>query len=201
MTIPQDTDLRVTVTLTMPGITIAQNVYYARYTTATSAADADVVEDCSDWAIDLLNDIEDDVSDAVSLNEVSVAKAVAGTPVSWETIGAESPTWVGLNTAEMLPHGVAAVVRAASVVFKTVARKYLPGLTEAGSDGTSWIASVLVNLALYALTWLDGPSGVGRSYDAGVWSTLTDAFVALGSEAAVATIPGYQRRRKPGVGA
>lgn len=201
MSIPQDTDLRVTLTLTMPGLTIAQNVFYARYTGATALTEDNVTEDLKIWMLALLADVEDDIYTGVSVNSVSVAKAIPGVPVTWETIGEKFPAWAGLNVSQMLPNGVAAVVRVLSTVAGTVARKYIPGFTEVGSDSIDWIASVLFDLALYVITWYTGPTLGGRTYDAGVWSTLTDSFVALITEGAVSAIPGYQRRRKPGVGA
>lgn len=201
MAIPQNTELRVTVTFAMPGLTIAQNVYYAKYLDLTSLSDGLVSTDMEQWATNMMDTVEDDVNDGVTINSVKTAKAVAGTPVTWEAVGERFPTWVGLNLAEMLPNGVAAVVRVLSEVGKTVARKYIAGFTEAGSVETAWIASTLANMTLFLIAWFNGPSIPGREYEPGVWSTKTDSFVPLLTEGAISTIPGYQRRRKPGVGA
>lgn len=200
MAVAPGTALRITATWLMPGTSLAQSVFYAEYLTGGAPEDANVVVDMLTWVELMFANVEDHMSDEVELDTVDVSKWVPGTPGSWVDIGSVVGTMVGLAIGEPLPLGVALVIRAATDIVKAVARKYLPGMVESAVNANAWEANVLTDAVLFLTDWFDGPPQVTQTYDGGTWSTVSEEFGAFTGEGAVATIPGYQRRRKPGVG-
>ena len=100
----------------------------------------------------------------------------------------------------MVSHGVAAVLRGATVVGKVIGRKFFAGFGETAIDQSVWSASLIVGLAAALLDWIDPFAGVGESWQPGVWSTKQAAFMPFTGEGLVNLLDGYQRRRQPGAG-
>ncbi len=200
MTVELDDELRITVTLTMPGTTVAQNVFYTIYKGVSQAWDYEVVQDMSDMIVAIFDTIKSDLGTGVSISSVETYKRESGTPDYWGSIGVDFPTWAGTGISEVLPNGVALVIRSLTGAVKTVGRKYVAGLTENEVSTTTWVAGALARAALFLIQWYVGWAASPRDYQSGVWSTLTSAIVPMAMEGVVSTIPGYQRRRKPGVG-
>ncbi len=200
MTISPNAILRITATWTMPGTSLAQNVFYAKYVAGGAADEEDVVDDMLLWVETMFATMEDHMQAAVTLDGLDVSQWVSGTPGSWVDIGEVAGTFVGLAIGEALPLGVALVVRASTDIVKALSRKYLPGLVESAVNENVWETNVLTDAVLFIVEWLVGPTGDGRTYNGGTWSTVTQAFGKFIGEGVLSTIPGYQRRRKPGVG-
>ncbi len=193
--------LKVVASLVMPGTTIAQNVYYAQYTGAAAASNEDVTADCTAWVETMMDTLEAFLTDVVSLSEVTVSKLVVTEPPEWEQIGIDPGIFAGIETMDTLPNGVALVVRVATTVGNRLARKYIPGISEGYSEGAAFVPAMVVAALLYGLEWIAGPADTGgRTYVAGIVSQLTGFFSSLGQTVIASVIPGYQRRRKPGVG-
>ena len=201
MAVNQFDALKVVVSLAMPGDTIAQNVFYCEYTDGLEADDADVTDDCEAWVIEMYAHILSILADTVSVNEINVYKKTSAVPLEYDLIGTAAGTQVGTAVTDPLPNGVAFVLRAGTIVAKTVARKYLPGLSEAQSAGAAWVAGAVTDVIAFGVDWVTGPDTVGsRTYNGGVVSSKDGLFKAFNAAAIISTIPGYQRRRKPGVG-
>ncbi len=201
MTIVQDDELKVVSTLAMPGLTIAQNVFYARYTAAAVVDEDDVTDDMLAWVDDMFAGVQTILADVVSLSEVTVYKKVTVSPLEFEQIGNLPGARIGLSTDHALPNGVALVIRVGTVALRSIARKYIGGINEGVSDGPDWAASALAGGAAFLADWIAGPATVsGRTYEAGIVSTKDGLFKTFLPTGIVSSIPGYQRRRKPGVG-
>lgn len=201
MTIVPSQPLKIVVTIGMPGLTIAQNVYYALYTGGADAADTDVVDDMVIWITALYINIDGQMNDTVTVDEVEVFKRVTSDPLVFESIGSDVTSVVGLVAGEALPNGVALVLRASTIALKSIARKYLPGISESNVLETTWSSTLLANAVLFLADWVAGPPTQGvRTYDGGIVSTKDGNFKAFALSSVVSAIPGYQRRRKPGVG-
>ncbi len=192
--------LRITCTLSLGGTNLMQNVFYLQYKSGTAPTDAEIVLDCKNWLDVVYTQVEDHIADDTGLNEVSVSQFIPGTPGTWDDIGSLAGTFVGLAIGEALPDGIALVVRAATGVAKTMARKFIGGFVESAVNAQAWETNVLADALLYLIAWFEGPPDGAREYTSGVFSTRDQDFVPFTEEGAVSDIPGYQRRRKPGVG-
>lgn len=202
MAVEQNDALKIVASFDMPGLTIAQNVFYASYTAVGDATEEDVTDDLLAWVEKMFDNLDGQIADTVSLNEVVVSKKIGASPLTWEEIGNVAGAFVGLDTTEAVPNGVAMVLRVATTALRSLARKYIAGLSETDTLTTSWSSTALVNGALFLADWILGPDTVaGRTYIPGIVSTLDGFFKTFGNEGVISAIPGYQRRRKPGVGA
>ena len=201
MAIGLDDVLKTVVTLTMPGTTVAQNVFYSQLTSSGGESDVDVIEAQRLWVEDMYDNILGEVSDLVAINEISVYVQVSEVPIDFDLVGIVDGTGVGSEVGHPLPNGVALVIRAATIVAGTVARKYIPGLSEVSSEGAAWTAAVLIDAVGFGVDWVTGPDTyLGATYEGGVVSSKDGKFKPFSVAALISTIPGYQRRRKPGVG-
>lgn len=106
----------------------------------------------------------------------------------------------GAQVGEHLPTGIAAVVLAHTQRFRSIAKKFLPGITENLCNGDTWIAATLTALAAFADAYLTGFDDVGASLYIPVIYNDTHGYFAYFTDVVVNGIPGYQRRRKAGVG-
>ena len=107
----------------------------------------------------------------------------------------------GNDAGEPLPSGVAATVTGPTSKKGRVARKFLPPFSERCSNLQQWTTSAVVALTSWAVRWLTGIDLAAYSkwiYPI-AYSVVDKTFTAL-TAARANVIPGYQRRRKPGVG-
>ena len=201
MAIDQFDVLKVVVSLTMPGDTIAQNVFYCEYLGGTPADESDVTDDCEAWVVLMYANIISIMAIGVDVNEIKVYLKTSAAPLEYDLIGVAAGTQSGTAVTDPLPNGVALVMRAGTILAKTVARKYIAGLSEAQAAGAAWVAAAVIDATAFAVDWIVGPPTVaGRSYQGGVVSSKDGLFKAFTAAAVISSIPGYQRRRKPGVG-
>lgn len=201
MTVQVGDKMKIVATLAMPGLTVSQNVFYANYNGSGAASDDDVTSDLAAWVEEMFDNLDSIMVDVVSISEVVVSKLIDDTPVTWEEIGTEPGVFVGLETGDMVAHGVAAVVRIATSGVKSIARKYIAGFSEGFSSELGWTAGAITALLAFSVDWITGPPTVaGRNYTGGIVSASDGSFRTFGLNAVVSGIQGYQRRRKPGVG-
>lgn len=201
MTVVQNDELKVVVSIGMPGTTIAQNVFYARYTALTEPTDAVVANDMLLWVDEMYENLDGQMGPDVFINEVITYKKITAVPLVFQQIGSEESTEVGTSATETLPNGVAMVMRIGTVALRSIARKYIAGLSEENVLTVSWSSTALVQGALFLIDWIAGPpTQSGRTYEAGIVSAKDGLFKTFLSIGTLSIIPGYQRRRKPGVG-
>jgi hypothetical protein len=201
--ITSGTVLKVVATLLMPDATIAQNVFYAVITDlVTSNDEVDVVSDCKDWVEAMYYQIIARVSDQVTGSDVKVYEWDS-TDSDWDEIGSDTLDLFNAGAIDMLPHGVAAVVHAKTLDPDTQGTKFIAGLTEGQTVDSDLSAACLADLALFCDYWTDVRVGdaTGGDIVPGVWSTKGPVFRAMNGNYSVNGVVGYQRRRKPGVGA
>ncbi len=191
---------RITATLLLADSNLMQNVFYTQLDSGTIPTNNAVVAAMRTWVDDMYTIMEDHMKTTVSLDEVQVSKWIPGSPGTWDDIGSDAGTFAGLAVGELLPDGVALVMRAVTDAVKVVGRKYLGGLVESAVNNTAWEANVIVDALLFVISWYEGPVPTVREFISGVFSTVLQDFVPFEANGIVSSIPGYQRRRKPGVG-
>ena len=200
MSIADDKYLKLAQEVNMPDAVVAMNIYYMKTDFESPQAEADVLDACELWIEALYTTIDDHVSTLLSLGDLVVYEwDHIGT--EWDNIGSRTPSVTFAAVTDMLPHGVAAMVRGYTTEARTIGRKYLPGLDEASQEDGEWTAATLVKLALFGAAWSASEEiSSGNNLFAGVFSTKDTIVKLLTGIYVVLTNPAYQRRRRPGVG-
>lgn len=200
MTVVNNDIIKAVQKINMPDSVVAINVFYFEAELVASQTDQDVVDAIETWMENLYDNVASSMDNGVSLGEMPVYRAT-GVPIEWELIGTGTPTKVGTQTDDMLPHGVSALTRAYSSRSKTIARKYIPGFSEATQSDGDWVGGTLTALGSFNADWAAGLTLSASNYlFPGVWSTVTGFIYRLTSEFVILAQPAYQRRRRPGVG-
>ncbi len=202
MSIASGTVLRVVASLLFPDNVIAQNVFNLVVTDlVTSDDEEDVVLDCVDYIEALYTAIRTVMFNGLESSDVKVYEF---DPLDndWDEVGTGANTITYTGAAEMVSHGVAAVVHMRTIDPDTQGTKYLGGFVESSYNASNIGAPTLTALAAFLVTWYTPFSGAatGGDFSPVVWSpTGTVARLARESGYVNGQV-GYQRRRKPGVG-
>lgn len=203
MSVTEGTILRVVQTINMPGNEIAQNVYHFSITGGSAPYDAeDVVSDCIDEMDDLYTVSAGLMTTSVDGGLVQIYE-YDSVDDDWDEVGFGAAGWAGSGSAETLPHGVAGIFSGLTTDPDVRGRKFWPGLGEDKQEEGALTSAALALLASVAVYYVTGHVGAltGATLNPGVWSTVQTNFRAFLGASIVNSILGYQRRRKPGVGA
>lgn len=194
---------------TLPLEVKAKMVFYFTKAYANPTSDVLITTAVGSWITLMWEELTTFIADAVTLDTVDVYKGTVAPPgesPEYTYVGTYLSGVSGESTADLAPHGVAAVVIALTEVARVVARKFWPGWAETaiGLFG-AWTSSVLSDLTLMYARWTSmfnylGEADINGDMMAGVYSKKLGAFKTFVWPGAISNIPGYQRRRKPGVG-
>lgn len=206
MTIDVDDVVRVVLTWDAPLATLAQNVWHMQMVSGAGADPADVLDDLhTQWTV-AMGDLQGHLSEEYS--------AVLFELFQWDYalhqfdgVGNEVMVGeVGVDAGDYLPHGCAYVVRYLTESSRRQGRIFIPGIPD--TKVTDGVLEVATEAALvdFMSDW-----GTDISVTGGLFSLCTfnvepasplyeTASLATG-DYVVNSLPGYQRRRKPGVGA
>lgn len=202
MSITDATVLRLVASMLWTDGNVAQNVFNAVVTGAGSPWDEeDIIDDLEDWLDDMYLNIAGNISENLDPNELVVYK-YDSVDDDWDEVGSQAWTYTFTQTSQELPRGVAALVRLWTTDPDVQGKKYIPGLTEIGSDSGLWVAQTITNLLAFAADWYTPFTGAasGATFTPGIWSVKGKVFKAGVNHVATSTIPAYQRRRKRNVG-
>lgn len=167
-----------------------------KITTVGSGGNVGFAEDARDWIVGLYAAIEDDMRSDSVLGDINFYHRT-GTEVILPT------AWVGntfTEVTEPLPTALSAMLIGRSTRRGTVARKFLPVMSEAANDSGRVIASVLTHMTTMCATW-QAPIVGGNGWElvGVVWSTAQNQAYDL-----LYTFPSakwaVQRRRREGRG-
>lgn len=200
MTIIDGAKLKLAQEINMPDGVIAMNIFYFRADFTSEQTEADVLTAFTAWVEGVYNEVVNEISDQVSLGDLT--GYVYNTLLDqWDNIGSATPTKVGTEVTDMLPHGVAALVRAYSTNPRSIARKYIPGFGEDQQTDGTWVAGALTTLAAFGDAWSTlTVLSAGNVLHPGVFDTTLKIVHILTGTEVVLVEPAYQRRRRPGVG-
>jgi len=201
MTIATNDIVQATATIALPSGVRANNVFTMRYNGIIDVSNAVAAGEFVDWMVDMYSELDTIVIAASGVLSVRVLTLNTDGSVK-ELIADEAVNEFGAGGSEMLPHGAAAVVRAATTDPRAFARRYIAGINEAQQTSSAWAAGTLTALAAFGVAWMGGPyaNAIGGLYDQGVLNVLTGLFRSCLGTVVVSGTVGYQRRRKPGVG-
>ena len=198
MAIADGADLKAVVKATMTNGGQHINVFYWEADFDSEQSEATVVTHLTNRLDAIYTLIEDILEEDMVFDQYVFYKRSL---TEWEWFGEGSPDITPAAVGTVLPDGVAAVMRMYTTRNKTIGRKYIGNLREEGWNGSSWSAAELTALGGFLVGWMQSfEVSTGIDYKAGVYSEVY-GFKDATEVGVLNTIPGYQRRRKPGVGA
>lgn len=200
--------VKAVVTLTGPTQGIAQNVYYWRLDDPTpdNPSNSQILSAVDTRLDDMYAKIDDAMDTDYDVDDFVLSR-IEWNVDHWETVenlGESTLAIAGIYVGDAVPHGVAGIVTAQTLRPQTRARKFLYGLAEAEIADSTWSGAVLGWIAQFIVSWLTDQVVVGSAElipvvvgQSGPSAGLVYALISAGASA----LAGYQRRRKPGVGA
>lgn len=194
--------LRVVASLLFPENVIAQNVFYCVFAdTGTSDDEDDVVDDLATWVEDMYDHFNTVIADTVDLTGIKVYNYDV-IDDDWDEVGDAVLSDSFGSGSDILVHGVAMVIHAKTTDPDVQAAKFIGGFSEPNTEDGLFVASALVTGVNFAVEWSTAFVGAitGAQFGPGVWSVKNQNFFLFSGTEVINAIPGYQRRRKPGVG-
>jgi len=206
MTINIGDNVQVVVTWAAALLELAQNVWHMEMTSGAGADEVDILTAIRTQYRVAFADIDDIIANEWSVVQYDLLKRDKSLH-QWDGVASLGETTLtGIEAGDYLPHGCAAILRYGTALTRRQGRMFLPGVGEVETlDG------VLGGVALGALLAFAADWGTDISVTGGLLELCTynvdpvspyyeTSSIADGTYIAN-SIPGYQRRRKPGVGA
>jgi hypothetical protein len=162
-----------------------------------SKTDAQVVTAIGEYVVDLMTEMNAEISTGVELQKV---ECFVEASLLFEPIGVGTPTWAGTAAGDRVPSGVALLVRAFKERSGYADKKFLMGFVESAIASDYWISSTLTAAEAYAALWIAQYTGSDSTILLPVSYRPSDGLMRPYTSAEVSSISSYQRRRKPGVG-
>jgi hypothetical protein len=198
---------KATVTISLPSLVEAQNVFYweLRDENLGTWEDSWILDRIPGALDDFYTELLSRIANDVEIMDVNIDKVEWQTDkwVVVDTLGTVDLSLNGSNATDATPHGVAATLTCETDQPKSRGRKFIPGIAENDFTDSTASGALLTALTAALAVWL---SDIGLS---GV-AVLVPGIVSVGLVGAgnfyeftagiVNSIAGYQRRRKPGVG-
>jgi len=202
MSIDSGTVLRVLAIALFTDGELTENVFNAVIAGAGGPFDvSDVLSDIKDWMDDVYGNLTTYLSDQLDGSQIQVYE-FDPVDVDWDEVGTDSWGWDPSQSADPLPRGVAVQINATTVDPDVQGRKYIAGATEFHNVNGNWNSGMQVAAGSWGLDWIAPQTGAatGATITPGVWSPTRGTFYQFGPGVTVKVEPGYQRRRKRGVG-
>lgn len=181
------------------------NVFHYKANFAASQVDQDVIDavmEDIDNAYGALNAYMSNTYDKIDM-KFDVVEFVGGVAKITRNLGTHiwtGATYVPGMTGDVLPPGVAALVKFLTGIGKTYGRKFIAGLGEGSQNAGLWGSPTVTALGVFAANLLsDVVVSAGNTLGLGVMSARSADFVAA-TEADFSNPIAYQRRRRPGTG-
>ena len=165
------------------------------------AADSEILTDYAQWVFSQWVPDWEDLADTLSVLDYIELDVLNADGTVKRNIGPNDFDNAGTIVGEIASAGVAAFIQSDTERTKSLARKYIPGLSESVIDDGVLNATALAQMALLLLDLKD-VIAITASADLvpGVLSRVTLGFLELGPGGYISDIPAYQRRRKLNVG-
>ena len=202
MAVADNSVLRVVVSLLLPESVIAQNIYYVFFDgNGASDDEDDVLSDVVDWVEAIYTEFDDHIDASVALTGLKLY-IYDSVDDDWDAVGDAllADTFAGVG--DITAHGVALLMHAKTTNPDVQAGKFFGGLVKQSMLDGVWQAGSLAAAVLAAVEWSTAFVGAatGSDFGPGVWSTAKNSFFHFSGVEVINAYPGYQRRRKPGVG-
>lgn len=193
--------IKVVLTWLLTGDDFAQNVFHFSIDGALPADDQAWLDLITAWVVAVFDTDDDVMSDECSLNEINISVLNQTTGEFDPAIQGVAGAFTGASTSTMLPHGTGPVLERFSTNPRSTGRCFLPGLPTGGQADGQISSGFLTSLLAVATRMATNYNGAGGAILVPrIFSRGTLATNAVTGAVRVSATPGYQRRRKPGVG-
>lgn len=194
-----DDIFRAAVHITMPEQVDAYNILGLKCL-AGSCTDAEFLTACATYIQNLYATMDDVMSDQVDLAETTVTKVIFSVD-KWivdALVGTFLPSFTATETADMLPHAMAAVLTLPTAIPKKRGRIFVPGVAETHQSDSLLSSTAATALGNFGTTLRSGFTAGGATFNYHVLGK--DGLATYPTSFVVNGIMGTNRRRKPGVG-
>lgn len=192
--------IRAVLSYSHPAGSICQNVFTFELQDEDTS-DAGVLTGLDDWVDNDWVPTWENVADAQVVLFLLEADVISTAGLVIRNIGQALHADPGTVVGDVMPAAVSGFFQADTLRPKSFGRKYVPGMTELGTDEGILSAGVLAFLlTLLVETTTDIPVGIAGLLVPGILSRVTSAFIEFTGGGLSTDVPAYQRRRKPGVG-
>lgn len=200
MTVVSSNIVRATVNMLMPDSSTHQNVFFYRAGSGVNDTDSNVIAAIETSLGTAYADIDAMLNTNNLFGDVEVALSTNGGATFFD-IGSQPMSIPNpVDTTDMSPHGVAAVIRFGGEGTGRQGRKFIGGISEDWFTRSTIITLGVSNLALFATLLNNDIAVAGGDLEFGWLRRTPLSFIKHSGVVTVNTTVGYQRRRKPGVG-
>ena len=205
MTLNVDDIVRVVLTYQHQGAEVAQNVWHMKMVSGAGADEDDLLDAIDTNMQVAFGEIDTNITELLESTQLDLLKWDFVNH-QWDGVATKAfDLLVGLSVNDMLPHGVAGGVRILTELNRRQGRTFIPGMTDVlVTDGTI-TAGFRALMAAYAAIFVVDMLPTGGTFTWCTFNTeetspLYETASLSNGEEIVNAVPGYQRRRKPGVG-
>lgn len=191
------TVLMAKVFMNFGGVSFGLNRFIVRYDGPVTISEAEASTALGNWADSMYTNFEDYM---VLGAEADYVECRHWDGLEWVWFGDQPVDVPGSHVGEMLPPGVAVLVKAGLQVGGEKNRKFLGGFPEIYQVAGQWTGGLLIACVAFATAWVTPFQFNLNSYVPGGWVKLTKTFVPYSLTTWVATDVAYLRTRKQGVG-
>jgi hypothetical protein len=198
MTVAVGSVVKITARLRWAGKVDVQNVYHAQLASGSALDDGDARDDLAAWLETIYTPLLGEFPTSLVFEDIDFYNVSQDYPMGvepWPTLTA------GTGALDIQATGVAAVITAFTFYVRSRGRKFFGPLPETSVLDGVLTSATMINLASAAAAWIfpfvGGTSG--QTWNPGIITRVTSLFREF-RDAVVRNIPGYQRRRKEGVG-
>jgi hypothetical protein len=199
MTVSVGDTIRATARLKWAGAVDVQNVFTCQLATGTTVDDEDAKEDLAAYLEAMYGLINPVFPTNLAYIDIDYFNLSTDTPMgqlAWPVLTAGSS-----GDTEISASGVCLVTTAFSFIVRKHGRKFWGPLSEAAITAGEITSVLMITAGTLLATWLTPFAGVtsGETWRPGIWSRAESVFHVF-RDAVCRNVPGYQRRRRAGVG-
>jgi hypothetical protein len=200
MAISDGTVLRVVASILFPDDVVMQNVFALVATTMLDTDEETVVEDMEEYIEDVYDEPDGYAPSAMTGDELKVYEYDSGDE-DFDEVGTGITAYTG-GASEISPHGLCLVQNFYTTDPDVQGRKFYGGFDPThlvdGDWSSALLAAAITSAAAVVNTFVATVSG--NTYQPVVWSPTNLTAYPYSATVVTNAVPGYQRRRKPGVG-
>lgn len=206
MTINVGDVVQVVVSWEAANTELAQNVWHMEMVSGAGADPADVLDAIRTQYRVAFADLDDVIANDWSITQYELLQRDTALH-QWDGVSVlGETTLVGLDAGDFMPHGVACILRYSTALSRRQGRMFIPGVAIDDMLGGELRANTQAAILAFAADWGTDISVTGGllqlcTYNVDPVSVYYETSSLADGNYISNAIPGYQRRRKPGVGA
>lgn len=193
--------VRCALTYIAPNASLMQNVFFWQNVGAT-LTNQQVLDTLEDFFEDVWGAAWQDIAATTAELSSMMCDVIRTDGTVARNLGERSLAITGTEGIDTASAAVSGYFYASTTVPKARGSKYVPAVADSVISNGEFNAGAITNLSLMLVAYLATIDVEGVSdLVPGVLSRPLEAFVAFSAQGLVNSIPAYQRRRKPSVGA